>query len=366
MTSAIVAGALANKPWNGGNAWTRLSFLLGLRQLGLEVYFVEQVKRATEEGRLYFKLVTESFSIPGALIQTDSPIPVEALEAAESAELLVNIGGHLTFELLKRPPRHKVFLDDDPAYTQFWHAAGQLGDRLAGHDAYFTYGTNIGGPGCPIPTSGIDWCAILPPVVLSEWPAAHGRLDRFTTVASWRGAYDPVEHDGRVYGLKAHEFRKVADLPERVARTFEIALDIHEADARDRDLLEGHGWQLVDPRIAAGTPKAFRDYVQGSGAEFSVAQGIYVETQSGWFSDRTVSYLASGKPALVQDTGFSLTIPVGDGLLAFRTLEEAAVGAERLGAEYEAHAAAARAIAEEYFDSQVILTRLLDIAGVGS
>jgi hypothetical protein len=183
-------------------------------------------------------------------------------------------------------------------------------------------------------------------------------------VAGWRGAFGRVEHDGRSYGLKVHEFRKVIDLPRRVPLTFELALDIHPGDHRDRAALEEAGWRLVDPRAASRNPAEFRDYVQGSGAEFSVAQGIYVETNSGWVSDRTVRYLASGKPALIQDTGFSENYPVGEGMVAFTTVDGAAAGAERIAADYQRHAAAARALAEERFDSDVVLARFLAQAGV--
>jgi hypothetical protein len=160
-----------------------------------------------------------------------------------------------------------------------------------------------------------------------------------------------------------HEFRKMIELPERVPDAkFEIALDIHPGDAKDRDALLANGWRLTDPRVEVPGPLEFRGYVQRSGAEFSVAQGIYVEAGSGWFSDRTVRYLASGKPALVQETGFSDNYPVGEGLVPFRTLDEAAAGARRITADYERHSAAARALAEERFDSDRVLGRFLEEA----
>src|SRR5206468_6516843 len=138
-----------------------------------------------------------------------------------------------------------------------------------------------------------------PPVVLEHWPRSNGGIDRFTTVASWRGTYGPVQYGSKTFGLKVHEFRKFIELPLRTSQKFEIALDIHPDEVRDLHLLHSNNWGIADPKIAASDPAAFRDYVQSSGAEFSVAQGIYVETNSGWFSDRTVRYLASGKPVLV-------------------------------------------------------------------
>jgi hypothetical protein len=149
-------------------------------------------------------------------------------------------------------------------------------------------------------------------------------------------------------------------LPERSGQPFELALAIHPADEKDLDALQAHGWRIVDPRAVAADPLAFRQYVQDSGAEFSVAQGIYVETSSGWFSDRTVRYLASGKPVLVQDTGFGHTLPVGEGLLAFRSLDEAVAGAEEIVRNYAHHCRAARVLAEEYFASDHVLGRLLE------
>jgi hypothetical protein len=261
--------------------------------------------------------------------------------------------------------RRKAYVDLDPGFTQFWHASGDAGARLDGHDFYFTVGENIGTRSCPIPTGGIRWRPTRQPVVLDHWPVStEGDRRRFTTVATWRGSYGPVEYGGKIFGLKVHEFRKFIELPERVPHAFELALDIHPAEEKDLDLLDRHGWRLVDPKAAVPDPGAFRRYVQGSGAEFSVAQGVYVETASGWFSDRTVRYLASGKPALVQDTGFGRNYPVGEGLVAFRTPGEAVAGARRIGRDYEEHCRAARALAEEYFDSDIVLGRFVEEAGV--
>ena len=148
--------------------------------------------------------------------------------------------------------------------------------------------------------------------------------------------------------------------------SFELALDIHPAEVNDLASLRENGWQLTDPKRAAATPEAFREFVRGSDAEFSVAQGIYVETNSGWFSDRTTRYLAAGRPVLVQDTGFSRRLPCGEGLVPFTNVDEAAAGAERIAANYEAHCAAARAVAERCFDARAVLKRVLDVAGVGT
>jgi hypothetical protein len=360
VAAALVSGALASKPFNGGNAWTRLTILLGLHRLGFDVFFVEQVDEPTEEQRAYFREVLDLFSLRGLLIEPTRPVPDEVLQAAGTADILVNIGGHLDVASLKERPRTKIFLDDDPGYTQIWYVSGVGRARLAGHDFYFTYGMNIGRSDCSIPSADIAWRPARPSVVLSEWQRKHQPFDRFTTVASWRGAYGPVEYAGRRYGVKAHEFRRFVELPTLVAARFEIALEIHSGDESDRARLERNGWKLVDPMRVAATPSSYRTYIQTSGAEFSAAQGIYVQTSSGWISDRSACYLAAGKPVLLQDTGFSSHLPVGKGLVSFSTLEEAAVLAAEIAAAYDDHCAAAREIAEEYFDSDAVLRQLLE------
>jgi hypothetical protein len=393
MSVVIVAGALANKPFNGGEAWVRLNWILGFRRLGFEVHFLEEIKRATcidSPGRpcafpdcanlAFFRQVTDQFGLSGSATlvyengeQTHGRSHADLLELAETADLLLNISGHLASEALLKKFRRKAYIDIDPGFTQFWHADPNTTFKLRGHDYYFTIGENIGSPDCHIPTGGIRWRPIRQPVVLEDWPVAAARERmRFTTVASWRGSYGPVQFGGRNYGLKVHEFRKVLPLPRRVRGTeakgpvFEIALDIHPADARDLAALRENGWHVADPRAVAGDPAAFRRYVQGSGAEFSVAQGIYAETNSGWFSDRSVRYLASGKPVLVQDTGFGRNLPAGEGLVPFRTLEEAIDGAERITRDYERHCRAARAIAEDCFDSDRVLGKFLEEVGVAT
>jgi hypothetical protein len=411
MPTIVVCGALANKAGNGGAAWTRLSWALGFERLACDVYFLEQIAAATcvdstgaacdlkrSTNLAFFNRVTDRFGLGGrsALIAESDRTTAglrwdEIVDLADAADLLVNISGHLTLDRLKPRFRRRVFLDLDPGYTQFWYAAGTGVERLRDHHFYFTIGENIGRSGCSIPVGGIGWRPIRQPVLLNEWPVIdewpqgarasslsterrlhpsttddHHVLDsmRFTTVASWRGPYGCVAHNGARFGLKAHEFRKFLALPTLSHHTFEIALDVHPADSRDVESLVSNRWKLADPKLVAADPVAFRRYVQTSSAEFSVAQGIYVDTRSGWFSDRTVRYLASGKPALVQDTGFSGNYPVGRGLVPFRTLDEARRGAESITRDYDRHSRAARSIAEEFFDSNTVLRTLLQAVEV--
>jgi hypothetical protein len=382
VTTIVVSGAIANKYLNGGEAWVRLSWILGLQRLGCTVHFVEQI--APEHcvdtdgaiapfescaNRSYFEAVMQEFRIQNATLvcgdgAETSGLPLSELEqVADSTDLLVNISGHLQLPALLGRFRRKAYVDLDPGYTQLWYADGNLGAELEGHDLFFTVGESIGMPGCRIPTGDIDWLPVRPPVVLDEWPrAGGGNPDRFTTIASWRGAYGPIDFEGETLGLKVHEFRKVIELPKRVSGDFEIALDIHPDDVKDLNALRDHGWRIVDPKATVPDPGSFRSYVQESGAEFSVAQAIYVKAEVGWFSDRTVRYLAAGKPALVQDTGFTRNYPVTKGLVAFRTLEEAADGARRISADYEAHSDGARQLAERYFDSDKVLRGFLEQA----
>jgi hypothetical protein len=385
MTTVIVSSAIANKPLNGGNAWVVLSWVRGLQRLGCQVHFVEQlapqncVDAAGQPVGLmesinlqFFKQVTGRFGLgdSATLIydegtRTHGLTMAELCDLADATDLLVNITGHLTLERLKARIKRKAYVDLDPGYTQYWQASGNDGAHLEGHDLYFTVGENVGTDRCSIPTGGIAWKPIRPPVVLEDWPCAEQpAADRFTTIASWRGAYGRVQWEKRLFGQKAHEFRKFMNLPRQCPQPFEIALDIHADDARDRRALLDCGWHLVDPRSVAADPASFREYVQSSRAEFSVAQGIYVETDSGWFSDRTVRYLASGKPALMQDTGLNRLYAAAGGLVLFRTLEQAIAGAEQIARDYTHHCRAARAIAEEYFDSRRVLTGLLEQVGL--
>ena len=355
----VVGGALANKAGNGGEAWVRLSYVLGLRGLGCDVGLVEEIERAEPAAVDYFRATTERYGL------TDSSALVDAVGApvigtpVQHADLLLNVSGNVRAESLLERFETTAYVDVDPGYTQIWHENGTL--PIPPHDVYFTIAENIGRPGCSIPTAGLEWRTTRPPVVLAEWPAVAGSHSRFTTVATWRGPYGRVEHDGEPTGsswtssegllspttLRAGVRARARHPPRRACRP---------PGAPRQRLAPGR------PAGGGGRPGRVSPLRPGSGAEFSVAQGIYVETGSGWFSDRTTRYLSSGKPALVQDTGFSRTIPTGEGLLSFSTLEEAVAGAEAIASDYDRHASAARAVAEENFDSDRNLEKLLEDA----
>jgi hypothetical protein len=378
----VMSGALAQKAGHGGMTWVYLQYLLGLRRLGWDVLFLDWLDEATSlddhgspcpvassRGTGYTVRVFEAFGLGDSFAILDRSTgatvgrPLADVRAAlRRSACLLNVMGYLDEGDLLADAPLRVFVDIDPGFGQMWRELG-LHDPYPAHDRFVTVGGNVGGAGCSVPTCGRDWITTPPPIVLDEWPVARrAPAKAFTTVASWRGPYGPVEYDGAIYGLRVHEFRRFIDLPRRTRASFELALDIDEADRRDVDALEANGWALVDPAVSAGDPWRYREYVQASGGELMVAKGMYVGTRSGWFSDRSICYLASGRPVLAQDTAFAF--PTGEGLLAFSTPDEAADAAEAILAEPDRHARAARALAEECFDADVVLPRLLERIGV--
>ena len=384
----VVAGSLAQRPGVGGHTWVLLQYLLGFRRLGYDVLFLDELTPDMCTDRAgapcaferswnleYFTDVMRRFGLDAAyslsfnhgqrVTGMSRHDVIRTLD--ERGLLLLNIMGFLKDPGVLAAAPLKVFLDIDPGFGQMWKALGQA-DVFTGHDRHVTIAPRIGLPDCTIPTCGIDWVTTRQPVVLEHWPRAEAdeaaRQKPFTSVASWRGAFAPVEFEGRMYGLRVHEFRKFFELPTRTGRPFEIALKIDSVEHDDLAALARGGWQLVDPRQAAGSPDAYRDYVRNSAAEFMVAKNMYVDTRGGWFSDRSVCYLASGRPVLAQDTGLADLYPLGEGLLTFTTLDEAAACVETIDRDYARQARAARNIAERYFDSDKVLAELLAKLGV--
>ncbi|MBS1886485.1 MAG: hypothetical protein JSU06_04775 [Actinobacteria bacterium] len=365
MDVVVVAGALASKPDNGGEAWVRLSWVLGLRRLGFDPWLVEQVDPPTAAaGADFFARTVAAHGLEGraALLVEGSEEPRGNLEElAADAVALVNISGNLRDPALLARFDRCAYVDLDPGFTQIWHEEGRLGGQLAAHHRHFTVGLNLGAPDCPLPTAGIEWVPLPPPVLLDLWEApAERRFDRFTSVATWRNSLGPPEDGDRRYTLKHHQLRRFAGVPERAGLPFELALAIHPDEAAEAAALEERGWALVDPAAVAADPAAFREYVRGSGAEFSVTQGIYAEARTGWVSDRTAHYLACGRPAVVQETGIPAALRPEAGLLTFAEPPGAVAAAEAMVADYDHHADAARAWARETFDSDRVLTRMLE------
>jgi len=379
----VLSGMIAADPNQGGATWAVLQYLLGLRRLGHEVFLVEPVPAASlrpqgvglehSANAAYFRRVAAEFGLErsAALLLAGTRQTVglphdELCRAARRADVLVNISGMLADEALTGAVPLRVYLDLDPAFNQFWHATQGIDRRFAGHTHFVTIGQAVGTPGCPVPACGLDWIPTLQPVVLEHWPSAGAVVhDALTTVGNWRG-YGSVEHDGIFYGQKAHSLRRFLTLPARTAEEFLLALAIHPDERRDLAALAENGWRLIAPAEVAGTPAAYRRFIEGSKAEFGIAKSGYVVSRCGWFSDRSACYLASGRPVLAQETGFSRFLPAGEGLFPFETAEDVLAAVERLNRDYGRHARAARALAEDYFDSDKVLTRLLAKIGADS
>ncbi|HYN88513.1 MAG TPA: hypothetical protein VER55_08275 [Ardenticatenaceae bacterium] len=379
----LFSGMIAADPSQGGATWAVLQYLLGFRRLGHDVYFVEPIEQSAWQpsgtplpdsaNAAYFREVVADFGLQerASLLLAGTRETVglpygDLREIARRADLLINVSGMLADETLTCPIPARVYLDLDPAFNQLWHAAEDIDMRFAGHTHYVTVGLALGGPGCDIPTCGLSWITTLQPVVLEHWPVAdHIVHDALTTVANWRG-YGSVTYQGVFYGQKAHSLRRFVELPTRTRERFVLALAIHPAEERDLAALAEHGWNLVDPLEVAGTPTRYQRFIQGSKAEFGIAKSGYVASHSGWFSDRSVCYLASGRPVIAQETGFSRFLPTGNGLFAFETGADVLASIEALRRDYASHARAARAIAGDLFDSDKVLAALLGRIGISA
>jgi hypothetical protein len=377
----IVAGMIAGDPYQGGATWAVLQYLIGLRQLGHDVHFVEPVAAPKlrphdapvlcSANASYFREVMHDFGFESrsALLVAGTTETVGLTYArlcalAAEADVLINVSGMLADPALTQPVPVRVYLDLDPGFNQLWHAAEGLDVGMDGHTHFATIGLALGEAACDIPTCGRSWITTRQPVVLSEWPRAERVThDAFTTVANWRG-YGSITYKSVFYGQKAHAWRGLMSLPHKSSSPIVAALAIHPGEERDLALLAANGWTLVDPAQVTDTPDRYRAFVQGSRGEIGVAKSGYAASRCGWFSDRSVCYLASGRPVVAQETGFSRFLPTGEGLFAFETTDDACAGIEAVVRDYDRHARRARAIAEEYFDASCVLPRLLERAGV--
>jgi hypothetical protein len=270
---------------------------------------------------------------------------------------MLNISGHLPPDspLMKVPRR--AYVDVDPGFTQIW--AGQYDMGVDRHNFFFTVGQNVGTPNFTLPLGGVEWQPILPPVALDFWPARiDAKCKRIGTVGDWRGSQHAI-HDAEYFGGKRREYIRLLHLPKEAGQRIELALCIGTEDWEDIGLLQESRWKVLDPFLHAGDPLSYREFIQSSRAEFSVAKSGYVKSNSGWISDRTACYLASGKPALVQSTGYEWLFPGQKGLLTFSSQEQAIAGLKAIDGDYLAHCHAARQIAEKHFDSGKVLERVL-------
>jgi hypothetical protein len=377
----IVSGMVGGHPGQGGAAWAVLQYVLGLLRLGYEVYLIEPITRNaiqpqgislhSSKNAAYFLKVIRDFKLEGRCsLLLDGTTETVGLPYAElqliakRTTALVNISGMLWRDDLISNIPTRIYLDLDPAFNQLWHATQGIDIHLSYHNRFVTVGKTIGTPDCSIPTCGVQWITTFQPVVMDYWQAGSTIIyDGLTTVANWRG-YGSIQNDGVFYGQKAHSLRTFIDLPTRTAEKFILALAIHPEERTDLDALSRNRWELLDPAQCVATPQEYQQFVRGSKAEFGIAKSGYVVSRCGWFSDRSVCYLASGRPVIAQDTGFSAYLPCGAGLLSFCTKDEALVAIERLNVDYASHAKAARSLAIEYFESDMVLSRMLTAAGL--
>lgn len=373
----LVAASVASTPRQGGWIWAVLQYVLGLRQLGHRVVWVDSIAESALSsqrtslddlpGAREFQRTISSFGLTqdAALVVRETRQTIgrsyESLqEFARGAEVLLNLSGSLRDPALRDPPRIRAYVDLDPGFTQLWHDAQGLDLGFDGHSHFLTVGMSIGQKQCTVPSCGKKWITTPQPIALEHWPRADSsHTDAFTTVANWRG-YGSIDHGGTFYGQKAHSLRPLISLPTHTREKLLLALAIHPEEGKDLAALWSNGWKMVDPLDFASTPQAFQHFVQTSKGEFAVAKSGYALSKCGWFSDRSLCYLASGRPVVAQDTGMSQFIPTGEGVVEFNDLQSAVVALESVANHYTAHRAAARAIAENVFDSKRVLSNLLE------
>ncbi len=371
----------------GGVAWDYGHYVLGLHRLGFDVTYLEDTgwmayDPATQED-------TESFAggarfVDDVLTQLDPAlagrfhiremggathgIPADELEELiATCDLFLNVSGAVLLREEYLPARNKVLVDTDPGWNHYLRfpqqqelraSRGQPG--LEAHDHFLTYAERMGLAGCPLPDFGWDWQTTRPPVVLDQW-APEGEAERWTTVMMWEPYLQRIEHEGVTYGTKDVSFAEIEDLPSLTAAPLEVAVG---GAAAPRAEWAARGWSVIDSTPVSATPDAYRSYVSSSRGEFSVAKHVYVATRSGWFSCRTVCYLAAGRPAIVQDTGFGELIGPHHGLLPWRDVGEARNALASVERDYAAHAEGARALAQERFAADLVLADLLAKVGV--
>ena len=363
----------------GGMAWHHLQYVLGLARLGHDVRFIEDSddypscydpsRGVVDEDPTYgLRFATAAFDglgLSDCWAYHDAhagrwygPAADTVLDWLARADLLLNVSGvnPLRPWLLGVPAR--ALIDTDPAFTQLRHLTDPATRSAAeAHTAFFTFGENIPTGRSSVPDDGVRWQATRQPVVLDAWPVTAAPPGGwFTTVMQW-DSYPAREHGGRRYGMKSESFGPYLGLPVRCGRVFELAVGSSSAP---REMLRERGWLLRDPLEVTRDPWTYQEYLRGSKAEFGVAKHGYVAGRTGWFSERSACYLASGRPILVQDTGFTDWLSAPGGVIAFRTPEEAVEGVEEVCGRYEFHAREARAVAEEYFDAGKVLPQLLD------
>ncbi len=381
----VVLGSawLVSYPQAGG-LWTYfVQYPLALVALGHDVLWLELYRKCGNETRdncliqIFFDRARqhglEAQTVVLACEPGAGPIDLETAEVCgktrhalqefvTSADLLWNFAYALHPPLLWRFKR-RVLVDGDPGHLQVSALEFEMGQSQ--HQAFLTVGCKMHDPDCEVPTLGLKWVSFPQLLYLPMWPTAPdpGPLAPFTSVTQWN--WEEVWWKERVLSIAKREaYVRWVELPQRTGRPFQLAANIHPSDpVHDRELLTRHGWTIVDPHYVAATPDLYQAYVRGSRAEICCPKPIYRELKTGWFSDRSAGYLASGRPVLAEDTGFGDHYPTGEGLLVFRDWETAVAGVAEIDAHYERHSRAAREFAETYLDSQRWLPAMLAAGG---
>lgn len=380
----IVTGLIAQYPL-GGVTWDYLQYVLGLHRLGHDVYYIEDTGDwpynpaegglASEDARCAYNLayLNDVMGRYGLEDQwayrfcgqdwygmSDS----RRRRVVDTADLLINVSGTLQHPDEYRSVPRLAYIDSDPVFTQINLLNGDPEDNiyrrgLEAHDVLFSFGECLPGT---LPSTGYEWRPTRQPVVLSEWTHEMPHREKYTTVMNWT-SYEGVEFRGQTYGQKNSELMRFIDLPERVAPvTLELAVNEGKTEHPPREMMRSNGWSVVDPDEVCPDMDSYREYIQTSKGEWSIAKNGYVRGQTGWFSCRSACYLAAGRPVIVQDTGFRPVIPVGDGVLAFSTVEEAVEAVREVESDYGRHSSAARDIANSYFAADHVLSMLIERA----
>jgi hypothetical protein len=374
MTTVVISPyAVAGFPADGGHFWVYAQYTQGLQQLGCEVIWLERIPEELPDSvtATFFDRM-EHYGLGGnAFLYRDEREVPEAI--ARRADLLLNFDQRVDPAVLARF-RRTALVDIDPGLLQFWMATGQL--EIASHDVHLTIGETVGTAAARFPDAGRAWVYTPPPVCLEAWPFSHDpSCEAFTTVSTWWGGDDKggewvTDGDSLVYeNSKRVSFLRFVELPCLTPQPLELALALGEGGSEeggeqpsDRKALERRGWRLRDAQEVARSPQLYADYIRGSRGEFSCVKPSCLRFENAWISDRTLCYLASGKPVVVQDTGPSSFLPDGEGLFRFSSLEEAAEALAQVNDDYEHQCRAAREIAEAYFDSKRVLAGILDAA----
>jgi len=373
-TIVVSAYNVADFPQGGGHFWVYMQYVQGLRRLGCDVYWLEAFRGSGQPERDSEALSTfaqrmERFGLAGKLILYSGPVgsreylgvcPAEAEAVFRRADLLLNFHYGIDPALLSCFRRTAV-VDIDPGLLQFWISRGQV--TVSPHDRYFTTGETVGTPAARFPDCGLYWLRIRPPVCLDLWPCIREPGGHaFRTVSSWWGLDWLVDGDQVLENTKRVAFLRVAELPRLTPQILELALFLIDTDAEDRQFMSAQGWRIRDSSEVAGTPEAYQAYIQGSRGEFSCAKPSCMLFQNAWVSDRTLCYLASGRPVVVQNTGPSAWLPNGEGMFRFSTVAEAVDALAAIDADYARHCRAARELAEACFDARQVCERILNLA----